>query len=234
MNGFGFQSLRICAKTTGSTASNSIAYQDPILISMIRRAMPNLMAYDVCGVQPMSGPTGLIFAMRPKFDTQSGTEAFYNEPNTTHSSDAGDDMVGSGSAAVNAAQGGSPALALNGVGVATDTMEDFGTSNTQGTAGSDFQQMAFSIDRVAVTAKTRGLKGTYSMELAQDLKAVHGLDAETELANIISQEILAEINREVIRAICIASHGPTQQRCFDLDTDSNGRWSVESSFDVPD
>ena len=237
MGNFGFQSLQeapapVNATTTGSSASNSIAYQDPILISMIRRAMPNLMAYDVCGVQPMSGPTGLIFAMRPAFDSQGGPEAFYNEPNTTHSGDAGDDMVQSGAAATAGAQGGSPALALNGVGVATATMEDYGTASTAGSAGADFQQMAFSIDRVAVTAKTRGLKGTYSMELAQDLKAVHGLDAETELANIISQEILAEINREVIRTIYFAAehgaqHNTTTAGVFDLDTDSNGRWSVE-------
>ena len=237
MNGFGFQSLQeapapVNATTTGSTASNSIAYQDPILISMIRRAMPNLMAYDVCGVQPMSGPTGLIFAMRPSYDTQGGPEAFYSEPDTPHSGDGGSDMVGSGTAAVNAAQGGSPALALNGVGLATNLGEDLGTANTAGSAGVDFQQMAFSIDRVAVTAKTRGLKGTYSMELAQDLKAVHGLDAETELANIISQEILAEINREVIRTIYFAAehgaqHNTTTAGVFDLDTDSNGRWSVE-------
>ena len=236
MGNFGFQRLHeapapVNAAPTASS-SGEVQYQDPILISMIRRAMPNLMAYDVCGVQPMSGPTGLIFAMRPSFDTQGGPEAFYNEPNTTHSGDAGDDMVGSGTAAVNAAQGGSPALALNGVGVATDTMEDYGTATTDGTAGADFQQMAFSIDRVAVTAKTRGLKGTYSMELAQDLKAVHGLDAETELANIISQEILAEINREVIRTIYFAAehgaqHNTTTAGVFDLDTDSNGRWSVE-------
>ena len=236
MGNFGFQKLHeapapVNAAPTGS-GTGEVQYQDPILISMIRRAMPNLMAYDVCGVQPMSGPTGLIFAMRPSFDTQGGPEAFYNEPDTPHSGDGGSDMVGSGTAAVNAAQGGSPALALNGVGVATNTMEDFGTASTAGSAGADFQQMAFSIDRVAVTAKTRGLKGTYSMELAQDLKAVHGLDAETELANIISQEILAEINREVIRTIYFAAehgaqHNTTTAGVFDLDTDSNGRWSVE-------
>jgi len=204
-NAYGFQSLSEAAPATINQAptgssSGPVRYQDPVLISMIRRSMPNLMAYDVCGVQPMSGPTGLIFAMRPEYDTQ----------------------------------GGSPALALNGAGVATSTAEDWGTGSTLigGTANIDFQQMAFSIERVAVTAKTRGLKGTYSMELAQDLKAVHGLDAETELANIISQEILAEINREVIRSIYfIAAHGAqhntTTAGVFDLDTDSNGRWSVE-------
>ena len=239
-NSYGFQNLHeapppTTATTTGSTASNSIAYQDPVLISMIRRSMPNLMAYDVCGVQPMSGPTGLIFAMRPKYDNQAGSpagEAFYNEPYTRHTGDAGTE--GSvGTAGVAGAQGGSPALAMDGVGLGTAVAEDWGTgTNVSGTAGVDFQQMSFAIERVAVTAKTRGLKGTYSMELAQDLKAVHGLDAETELANIISQEILAEINREVIRTIYFAAshgaqHNTTTTGVFDLDTDSNGRWSVE-------
>jgi len=238
-NAYGFQSLSEAAPATinqapAASSSGRVQYQDPVLISMIRRAMPNLMAYDVCGVQPMSGPTGLIFAMRPEYDSQGGTEAMYNEPNTTQSGDAGDDMTNTGAAGTGGAQGGSPALALNGAGVSTATAEDWGTGSglIGGTANIDFQQMAFSIERVAVTAKTRGLKGTYSMELAQDLKAVHGLDAETELANIISQEILAEINREVIRSIYfIAAHGAqhntTTAGVFDLDTDSNGRWSVE-------
>ena len=217
---------------TSSSHPSPITYADPVMISMIRHTMPNLMAYDVCGVQPMTGPTGLIFAMRAKYDTQDGTDTMYNEPNTTHSGDAGDDMTSSGTAGVAGAQGGSPALAINGAGVATATAEDFGITATDGTANQDFQQMAFSIDKVTVTAKTRALKGEYSMELAQDLKAVHGLDAETELANIISQEILAEINREVIRTIYFsavhgAAHNTTTAGVFDLDTDSNGRWSVE-------
>ena len=219
---------------TGASHPSPITYADPVMISMIRHTMPNLMAYDVCGVQPMTGPTGLIFAMRAKYDTQDGTDTMYNEPNTTHSGDAGDDMTSSGTAGVAGAVGGSPALALRGTGVDTATAEDFGIASdaTGGTAGEDFQQMAFSIDKVTVTAKTRALKGEYSMELAQDLKAVHGLDAETELANIISQEILAEINREVIRTIYFsanhgAAHNTTTTGVFDLDTDSNGRWSVE-------
>ena len=217
---------------TASSDPSPITYADPVMISMIRHTMPNLMAYDVCGVQPMTGPTGLIFAMRAKYDTQDGADTMWNEPNTTHSGDAGDDMTSSGTAGTAGAQGGSPALALNGQGVATATAEDFGITATDGTANQDFQQMAFSIDKVTVTAKTRALKGEYSMELAQDLKAVHGLDAETELANIISQEILAEINREVIRTIYFsavhgAAHNTTTAGVFDLDTDSNGRWSVE-------
>ena len=217
---------------TAASHPSPITYADPVMISMIRYTMPNLMAYDVCGVQPMTGPTGLIFAMRAKYDTQDGADTMWNEPNTTHSGDAGDDMTSSGTAGTAGAQGGSPALALNGQGVATATAEDFGITATDGTANQDFQQMAFSIDKVTVTAKTRALKGEYSMELAQDLKAVHGLDAETELANIISQEILAEINREVIRTIYFsaahgAQHNTTTAGVFDLDTDSNGRWSVE-------
>ncbi len=217
---------------TGSSHPSPITYADPVMISMIRHTMPNLMAYDVCGVQPMTGPTGLIFAMRAKYDTQDGTDTMWNEPNTTHSGDAGDDMTSSGTAGTAGAQGGSPALALNGVGQSTAVGEDLGIAGTDGSATEDFQQMAFSIDKVTVTAKTRALKGEYSMELAQDLKAVHGLDAETELANIISQEILAEINREVIRTIYFsaahgAQHNTTTAGVFDLDTDSNGRWSVE-------
>jgi len=217
---------------TSSSHPSPITYADPVMISMIRHTMPNLMAYDVCGVQPMTGPTGLIFAMRAKYDTQDGADTMWNEPNTTHSGDAGDDMTSSGTAGTAGAQGGSPALALNGVGQSTAVGEDLGIAGTDGSATEDFQQMAFSIDKVTVTAKTRALKGEYSMELAQDLKAVHGLDAETELANIISQEILAEINREVIRTIYFsaahgAQHNTTTAGVFDLDTDSNGRWSVE-------
>ena len=155
----------------------------------------------------------------------------YSEPESTHSGDAGDDMVSSGAGAQAAAQGGTYSAIL-GVGNSTATAETFGLTGTSGTAAEDFQQMSFSIDRVTVTAKTRALKGEYSMELAQDLKAVHGLDAETELANILSQEILAEINREVIRTIYFsaehgAQHNTSTAGVFDLDVDSNGRWSVE-------
>ena len=209
-----------------------ITYADPVMISMIRHTMPNLMAYDVCGVQPMTGPTGLIFAMRAKYDSQDGTDTMWNEPDPAHSGNAGA-AGSSGTAGVAGAQDGSPALALtNSGGQTTATAEAYGITGTGGTAAEDFQQMAFSIDKVTVTAKTRALKGEYTMELAQDLKAVHGLDAETELANIISQEILAEINREVIRTIYFsaahgAQHNTTTAGVFDLDTDSNGRWSVE-------
>jgi len=230
---FGMMSEAVTNVTAATSSHPSpITYQDPVMISMIRSAMPNLIAYDVCGVQPMTGPTGLIFAMRSKYDSQDGADTMYNEPESTHSGDAGGDAGSAGTAGVAGAQGGSPALALNDVGNTAAIGEQLGTAGSAGTAGDDFQQMAFSIDKVTVTAKTRALKGEYSMELAQDLKAVHGLDAETELANIISAEILAEINREVIRTIYFsaahgAQHNTTTAGVFDLDTDSNGRWSVE-------
>jgi hypothetical protein len=217
------------ANQTGAAIQNF----DPILISLVRRSLPNLIAYDVCGVQPMTGPTGLIFAMRSRYSAQNGTEAFYNEANTFFS--------GSNSAITT-----QQLAQLTNLTLAANTTETF-TSNAaavaamttnqgenlgDGAAGNTFQEMAFSIEKVTVTAKTRALKAEYSMELAQDLKAVHGLDAETELANILSTEILAEINREVIRTIygvakLGAQVGTTTRGIFDLDTDSNGRWMVE-------
>ena len=210
---------------SGSAAS-PVAGFDPILISLVRRSLPNLIAYDVAGVQPMTGPTGLIFAMRSRYTSQTGTEAFYNEANTGFS--------GLGTAQSDLAIGGAPPTAVftgNAAPVAamtTSRAESLG----DGTASNTFQEMAFSIEKVTVTAKTRALKAEYSMELAQDLKAVHGLDAETELANILSTEILAEINREVIRtiyqtAVLGCAVGTTTRGKFDLDTDSNGRWMVE-------
>ena len=204
---------------------------NPILISLVRRAMPQMIAYDVCGVQPMTGPTGLIFAMKARYDNQTGTEALYNEADTVHSgNDDGNDMSGQLAAqtglsgAVNPFT--SPANATGGA-FPTDKGEALGDA-----AGNHFAEMAFSIDKTSVEAKTRALKAEYSTELAQDLKAVHGLDAETELANILSTEILQEINREVIRTIySVAKTGAminvSTPGTFDLDTDSNGRWSVE-------
>jgi hypothetical protein len=220
---------------------------DPVLISLIRRSMPNLIAYDLCGVQPMNGPTGLIFAMRSRYSNQTnGTEAFYNESNSAFSGqDAGFDVTSgfaSGGAAVGmgtTAQGSGnnpsilDATAANeqaynvGQGMRTDSSEALGDA-----AGNNFNEMAFSIEKVTVTAKSRALKAEYSLELAQDLKAIHGLNAEAELANILSTEILAEINREVIRTVYkIAKPGAQANTAtagtFDLDVDSNGRWSVE-------
>jgi hypothetical protein len=200
----------------------AIGTWDPILISLVRRAMPNLIAYDLCGVQPMTGPTGLIFAMKSRYSTQTGTEALFNEADTDYS--------GSGLTGGPTQVGSSPYDAAGfstGVGMATGDAEQLGSDPSL-----DFPEMAFSIDKVTVTAKSRALKAEYSMELAQDLKAVHGLDAETELANILSAEILTEINREIIRRLYTvakpgAQAGTAVAGTYDLDLDSNGRWSVE-------
>ena len=227
-----------------ATAAGPVAGFDPVLISLIRRAMPNLVAYDLAGVQPMSGPTGLIFAMRSRYEDQSGAETFFDEVDTAFSGqDAGFDLT-SGMTDVNAglgttAQSGTNPAVLNPVGTATSTAYDVGqgmrTDDAEaldGTGNNAFNQMAFSIEKVTVTAKSRALKAEYSLELAQDLKAIHGLNAEAELANILSTEILAEINREVIRTIYkTAEQGAVANTAtagvFDLDVDSNGRWSVE-------
>jgi len=207
------------------SATTPVAGFDPILISLVRRSLPNLIAYDVAGVQPMTGPTGLIFAMRSRYATQGGTEAFYNEANTGFAG------LGTAQTAISTGTLPTEVFTSNAAAVAAMTTAR-GEALGDGAAANTFQEMAFSIEKVTVTAKTRALKAEYSMELAQDLKAVHGLDAETELANILSTEILAEINREVIRTIygvakigCQA--GTTTAGKFDLDTDSNGRWMVE-------
>ncbi len=236
----------------GATAGGPVAGFDPVLISLIRRSMPNLVAYDLAGVQPMNGPTGLIFAMRSRRDSQSGDETFFDEVNTAFSGqDAGNDItqgsyvsgsdgasVGFGTTSPGAKHGTNPGL-LNpssdatqddyavGQGMQTGDSEALGDAS-----GNNFNEMAFSIEKVTVTAKSRALKAEYSLELAQDLKAIHGLNAEAELANILSTEILAEINREVIRTIYkTAEQGAVQNVAtagvFDLDIDSNGRWSVE-------
>ena len=225
-------------------ASTPVAGFDPVLISLIRRSMPNLVAYDLAGVQPMSGPTGLIFAMRSRYSSMTGTETFYNEVDSAFSgrdkasnAETGfvDGDAGMGTTAVSATNpavlnpvSSASSLGYNvGMGMRTDNAEAL-----DGTGNDAFNQMAFSIEKVTVTAKSRALKAEYSLELAQDLKAIHGLNAEAELANILSTEILAEINREVIRTIYkTAEQGAVQNVAtagvFDLDIDSNGRWSVE-------
>ena len=228
-----------------SAGGQTVAGFDPVLISLIRRAMPNLVAYDLAGVQPMSGPTGLIFAMRSKYTGQAGTEALFGEADTAFAGQsAGLDRTngftnGAVGMGTTAQRGSNPGL-LDGTvpqtgdastynvgqGMRTDDAEDLGDG-----AGA-FNEMAFSIEKVTVTAKSRALKAEYSLELAQDLKAIHGLNAEAELANILSTEILAEINREVIRTIYnVAEPGAAANVAnpgtFDLDVDSNGRWSVE-------
>ena len=227
-----------------ATETGPVAGFDPVLISLIRRSMPNLVAYDLAGVQPMSGPTGLIFAMRSRYTNQSGDETFYNEVDSAFSGqDKGMDLTGGMSDVAagmgTTAQNGTNPSVLNPVGSASSTgytvgqgMQTGDAENLDGTAGNAFNQMAFSIEKVTVTAKSRALKAEYSLELAQDLKAIHGLNAEAELANILSTEILAEINREVIRTIYkVAEQGAVSNTAtagtFDLDVDSNGRWSVE-------
>lgn len=218
------------APTNAMAASSSVAGDgaidtfDPVLISLIRRSAPNMIAYDVAGVQPMTGPTGLIFAMRSRYENQTGTEALFNEADTNHSASAAGNT-----ASVTTQTGTNPGTGsyTTSTGMSRADAEKLGDG-----AANAFQEMAFSIEKVSVTAVSRALKAEYSMELAQDLKAVHGLDAETELSNILSTEILAEINREVIRSINItatagAQTDVTTAGTFDLDTDSNGRWSVE-------
>jgi len=231
-----------------SSGGQTVAGFDPVLISLIRRAMPNLVAYDLAGVQPMTGPTGLIFAMRSRFSTQDGTEALFNEPDTSFSSQNNSSnltngfsggSVGFGTTGGTGLTNASNPAALNpqgsqsattyptGQGMRTDDAEKMGDATANA-----FNEMAFSIEKVTVTAKSRALKAEYSLELAQDLKAIHGLNAEAELANILSTEILAEINREVIRTIYKVAESGAQTNvatagAFDLDTDSNGRWSVE-------
>jgi hypothetical protein len=197
--------------------TGGVAKYDPVMISLVRRTAPMTMAYDICGVQPMTQPTGLIFAMKSRYTTQNGTEALYNEADTDFSG------TGTHSGAFDFA--GSP---TTGTGMTTPAGEALGT----GGSGGAFGEMAFSIEKIAVEAKTRKLKAGYTLELAQDMQAIHGIDAESELANILSNEIIAETNREVVRTIYStalpgASAGTALAGTFDLDVDANGRWSVE-------
>ena len=252
-SGGAFNAMGASSSTAGAGPIDTF---DPVLISLVRRAMPNLISYDICGTQPMTGPTGLIFAMRSRYgdiandsglgnttiqgNTRAGSETFYNEVNTSFSSivtganNFGQKFVGTIPGQTNTtpmANTGASNVVSNGYntgsGMSTAQAEVLGADANQA-----FAQMGFSIEKVTVTAKSRALKAEYTMELAQDLKAIHGLDAETELANILSAEIMAEINREVVRTINItatvgAQDNVTTAGVFDLDTDSNGRWSVE-------
>lgn len=191
--------------------TGGVAKFDPVLISLVRRAAPAMIAYDICGVQPMTQPTGLIFAMKSKYTSQNGTEALFNEANTAFSG-----------------KGTHGATVLDGAGTGMTTAE----AEALGSAGTTFNQMGFSIEKTSVVATTRKLKAEYTIELAQDLKSVHGLDAEAELSNILSQEITQEINRELIRTVYNSAKigaqvGTATAGTFDLDIDSNGRWSVE-------
>jgi len=239
------ETLQTTGYTGGDTATGPVAGFDPVLISLIRRSMPQLIAYDIAGVQPMTGPTGLIFAMRTNYGAERNPaaggydEAFFNEPNAGFSGGPGTYDPGASGSADNDAEGTNPALLndspagtyeLTGdaQGMSTATVEALSDAS----ANTAFREMGFSIEKVTVTAKARALKAEYSIEMAQDLKAIHGLDAEQELANILSTEILAEINREVVRTIYTnavkgAINNTATQGIFDLDVDSNGRWSVE-------
>ena len=216
-----------------TTQTGGLAGFDPVMISLIRRAMPNLVAYDICGVQPMSGPTGLIFAMKSHYEGRDGDEALYNEPDSNYS--AGFDATANAYAAGDVTEGSNPGLLNDSPagtyerGVTPMARED---AEALGESSKLFREMSFSIEKTSVTAKSRALKAEYTLELAQDLKAIHGLDAEQELANILSSEILAEINREVVRTVYTVAKSGAQNNVanagvFDLDVDSNGRWSVE-------
>ncbi len=238
VNSLGAGTVSPAGSALGNANTAGLAGFDPVLISLVRRAMPNLMAYDVCGVQPMSGPTGLIFAMRSRYENQGGEEALFNEPDTgfsaAHDATQGAYTPRTGAGVGGDSEGNNPAL-LNdssagtyevGRGMAREDLEKMGES------GRLFREMSFSIEKTSVTAKSRALKAEYTLELAQDLKAIHGLDAEQELANILSSEVLAEINREVVRTVYTVAKKGAQNNVatagvFDLDVDSNGRWSVE-------
>ena len=232
--------------SSSDASTGAIDIFDPVLISLVRRAMPNLIAYDICGVQPMQAPTGLIFALRSRYTAQDGTETFYDEVNTAHSSRGGANVASNGAFGAGYANNTVPGAAANNIGtlpavsngagaatynyaggLTTETAEGLGANSTL-----IFPEMAFSIEKVTVTAKSRALKAEYTMEIAQDLKAVHGLEVESELSNLLSAEILAEINREVVRTINVTAKPGSQTDTttagvFDLDTDANGRWSVE-------
>ena len=239
----------------GSAPAGPTAGFDPVLISLIRRSMPNLVAYELAGVQPMNGPTGLIFAMRSRYTSQAGTEAFFNEPDSAFSANKAGSNIGQatqgdytaatdddgtvGFGSTGTQRGTNPAILENNASDAVQAQYSVGQGMATGDSealgdgvNGDFNEMAFSIEKVTVTAKSRALKAEYSLELAQDLKAIHGLNAEAELANILSSEILAEINREVIRTIYKTAEAGSQVNVanngfFNLDVDSNGRWSVE-------
>ena len=224
--------------SSSSTAGDgAIDTFDPVLISLVRRSFPNLIAYDLTGVQPMTGPTGLVFAMRARYGSQSGTEALFNEAVTSWSATANNSVGGVTSTgrdgAVVPTTGADPTARASGSGYTAHTGMTTAAAEALGdSTNNSFSEMAFSIEKISVTAKSRALKAEYTMELAQDLKAIHGLDAETELSNILSGEILSEINREVVRTINYTATAGAQDNVvtagtFDLDVDANGRWMGE-------
>ena len=236
----------VMGASSSTAGDGAIDIFDPVLISLVRRAMPNLIAYDICGVQPMTGPTGLIFALRARYDSQSGDETFYNEVDSGHTARGGANVASNGAFGAGYTNDTVVGGAANNIGTLPASSNGAGNS-TYNTAGGlptqvaeglgtnttlIFPEMAFSIEKVTVTARSRALKAEYSMEIAQDLKAIHGLEVENELSNLLSAEILAEINREVVRTINVCAvqgsqTDTTTPGTYDLDTDSNGRWMVE-------
>ena len=223
--------LKESASADTTNVTGGVSKWDPVLISLVRRATPNLMAFDIAGVQPMTGPTGLLFALRSRYNGQAGNEALFQEADTDFGGAGvhGGDSSGFQAGDLVASPADPADSTTNGVGIDTAVAEKLGTEGLSPTQ--QFAEMGFTIEKTTVTAKTRALKAEYSIELAQDLKAIHGLDAETELANILSSEILAEINREFIRTINVAAklgaQTSAQPAVFDLDVDADGRWSLE-------
>lgn len=237
-SGYSPQSLLETSGEAPTNVSGGSLNYDPVLISLVRRSMPNLIAYDICGVQPMTGPTGLIFALVPTYNSQitgASNNAFYYEANTAQSTiTAGSNNIGQANGDTGGVYGLSNTVVVSGNAATYNFAGGMPTAQAEAlgsTGNTDFAEMAFAIEKVSVTAQSRALKAEYSIELAQDLKAIHGLDAETELSTILTAEILAEINREVVRTIVLtATPGAvdtTTAGTFDLDVDSNGRWSVE-------
>jgi len=238
VNALGASTVSPAGSALASANTGGLAGFDPVLIGLVRRAMPNLMAYDVCGVQPMSGPSGLIFAMRSRYENQGGEEALFNEPDSGYTAGldatAGAYTPRTGAGVGGDSEGNNPALLNDSSPGTYEVPQGFSREDLEqaGDAGKLFREMSFSIEKTSVTAKSRALKAEYTLELAQDLKAIHGLDAEQELANILSSEVLAEINREVVRRVYSVAKKGAQNNVanagiFDLDVDSNGRWSVE-------
>lgn len=223
------RALAESASADVTNVTGGVAKWDPVLISLVRRSAPNLIAFDIAGVQPMTGPTGLLFALRARYGSQAGAEALFNEADTDYSGTGTHGGDSSGFPAGFFNESPPRDATTKGVGIDTATAEKLGTEGLSPVQ--QFPEMAFTVEKTSVTAKTRALKAEYSIELAQDLKAIHGLDAETELANILSSEILAEINREFIRTVNIAAKVGAQESAtagmFDLDVDADGRWALE-------